>query len=115
LESHYNPHVWYQQVHRQNVKIGIATPICGVRDFGEYPEGTPGMRLANFEHVERIVRGEATRADFLVMHRKPWTTPPGQQILPPWPDVTDCLGTIERALGAPVYRDDSIVVFALPR
>jgi len=31
----------------------------------------------------------------------------------PWPDVAGCLPGIERALGAPVYRDDAIVVFAL--
>jgi hypothetical protein len=115
LESHYNPHVWYQQVHRQNVRIGMTTPLCGERNFGEYPEGTDGMALANFEHIGRVMRGETRGADFLVMHLKPWTTPPGQRILPPWPDVESCLPAIERALGPPVYRDERIVAFALAR
>ncbi|HTP99857.1 MAG TPA: hypothetical protein VMN56_11065 [Casimicrobiaceae bacterium] len=111
LESHFNPLAWYQQVHRQNVKIGLTTPLCGVRDFGEYPESAQGIRLANFVHLQSVLRREATGADFLVMHLRPWSTPPGQDV--PWPDVAGCLPAIEQALGAPVYRDDAIVVFAL--
>ena len=38
LESNFNPHPWYQQIHRQYVKIGLVTPVCGTWDFGEYPE-----------------------------------------------------------------------------
>ncbi|HEY2969184.1 MAG TPA: hypothetical protein VGK75_12560, partial [Casimicrobiaceae bacterium] len=37
LESNFNPHPWYQEIHRQYVKIGLTTPVCGVREFGEYP------------------------------------------------------------------------------
>ncbi len=111
LESHYNPHAWYQQVHRQNVMIGLTTPLCGVRNFGEYPETQAGMRLANFAHLSAILRGEDYGADFLVMHLTPWSTPPGADV--PWPDVAKCLPMIEAALGAPFYRDERIVVFAL--
>jgi hypothetical protein len=46
---------------------------------------------------------------------QPSTTPPGQVVLPPWPDVGKCLPEIERALGGPVYRDERIVAFALAR
>ena len=113
LESHLNPHVWYQDVHRQNVRIGLLTPLCGKRDFGEYPEGERGMRLASMTHVEALLRGPAREADFLVVHLSPWSTPPGQDV--PWPDLVRCLPDIERALGAPVYRDDEIVAFALRR
>ncbi len=111
LESHHNPHVWYQQVHRQNVMIGLVTPLCGTSNFGEYPEGTHGMRLANFAHLSAILRGETYRADFLVLHVKPWSTPPDAQV--PWPDVERCLPMIEAALGPPFYRDEGIVVFTL--
>ncbi|MFO1312538.1 MAG: hypothetical protein U1F41_10805 [Burkholderiales bacterium] len=113
LESHFNPHVWYQETHRQNVKIGILTPLCGKRDFGEYPEGTRGVNLRNMVHVEALLRGQTRGADFLVIHRRPWSTPPGQDV--PWPDLAQCLPAIERALGAPVYQDDEIVAFALRR
>jgi hypothetical protein len=111
LESHFDPHVWYQGVHRQNVRIGMLTPLCGKRDFGEYPEGERGIRLANMAHVEALLRGQETGADFLVVHLRSWSTPPGQDV--PWPDLSRCLPDIERALGAPIYRDDEIVAFAL--
>jgi hypothetical protein len=111
LESHLNPHVWYQAVHRQNVRIGLLTPLCGRRDFGEYPEGERGMSLTNMAHVPAILRGQVRGGDFLVVHLRPWSTPPGQEV--PWPDLSQCLPDIERALGAPVYRDDDIVAFAI--
>jgi len=111
LESHYNPHAWYQQAHRQRVMIGLTTPLCGVRNFGEYPETEAGMRLANFAHLSAVLRGVDYGADFLVMHLTPWSTPPGADV--PWPDVAKCLPMIEAALGAPFYRDERVVVFAL--
>jgi hypothetical protein len=111
LESHFNPHVWYQQVHRQNVRIGLTTPWCGRRDFGEYPEGYPGFRFANFTHLAAVLRGDAQGADFLVVHLVPWSVPPGENV--PWPDVARCLPEIEAKLGAPVFRDERIAVFAL--
>jgi hypothetical protein len=113
LESHLDPHVWYQAEHRQNVRIGLLTPLCGKRDFGEYPEGERGMRLANMAHVEALLRGQTRGADFLIVHLRSWSTPPGQDV--PWPDLSRCLPEIERALGAPVYRDDEIAAFALRR
>lgn len=112
LESHHNPHVWYQQVHRQHVMIGLVTPVCGVRDFGEYPETQAGMRLANFAHLSAVLRGQTYGADFLIVHVRPWSTPPEAAV--PWPDVASCLPAIEAALGPPFYKDARIVVFALP-
>jgi hypothetical protein len=111
LESHFDPHVWYQAAHRQKVLIGMLTPLCGRRDFGEYPEGERGMRLANAAHIEALLRGDTRGADFLVVHLRPWSTPPGQDV--PWPDLAQCLPDIERALGAPVYRDQEVVAFSL--
>lgn len=32
---------------------------------------------------------------------------------PQWPDVTACLSRVEQHVGAPVYGDDEIEVFAL--
>ena len=92
--------------------IGLVTPLCGVSRFGEYPETQAGMRLANFAHVSAVLRGNTYGADFLVMHLAPWSTPPDAKV--PWPDVAACLPGIEAALGPPFYRDDRIVVFALP-
>jgi hypothetical protein len=111
IESHFNPQAWHQRVHRQNVKIGMLTPLCGKRDFGEYPEGKRGMRLRNAVHVSALLRGERSGVDFLVVQLRPWSAPPGQEV--PWPDLAACLPQIEKALGPAAYRDDDIVVFAL--
>jgi len=111
LESNFNPHPWYQEVHRQYVKIGLTTPVCGVREFGEYPETVTALRFRQFAHLSMILAGKSYGADYLVMHLKPWKTPPDAEI--DWPDVPACLPAIEAKLGAPVYRDGQIVVFDL--
>jgi hypothetical protein len=111
LESNFDPFPWYQQVHRQYVKIGLVTPVCGVRDFGEYPATATGLRFRYFVHLSEILAGRTYGADYLVMHTKPWKTPPDAKV--EWPDVAACLPRIIARLGAPVYRDDAIVVFDL--
>ena len=111
LESHFNPHVWYQAEHRQHVLIGLVTPVCGTWKFGEYPETYQGIRLQRMAHLSALLRGETYGADYLVLHLKPWSTPPGEKI--DWPDIGACLPAIEQVLGAPVFRDDAQVVFRL--
>jgi hypothetical protein len=111
LESHFNPLPWYQEIHRQKVMIGLVTPVCGVRDYGEYPATLNGLRLRWFAHLSSVLAGKTYGADYLVMHLTPRTTPPGAQV--EWPDVSACLPLIERTLGAPIYRDREIVVFDL--
>jgi len=113
LESNFNPHPWYQEIHRQKVKIGLTTPVCGVRTFGEYPATVPGLRLQQFVHLSNILAGKTYGADYLVMHLAPWKTPPDATV--EWPNVAACLPTIEASLGTPVYRDGQIVVFALKK
>jgi hypothetical protein len=111
LESNFNPHPWYQEIHRQYVKIGLATPVCGVREFGEYPATVRAFRFNQFAHLSEILAGKSYGADYLVMHLVPWKTPPDAEV--EWPDVQACLPAIEAKLGTPVYRDGQIVVFAL--
>jgi hypothetical protein len=111
LESNFNPHPWYQQIHRQYVKIGLVTPVCGVRDFGEYPATVRALRFREFAHLSEILAGKSYGADYLVMHLSAWKTPPDAEV--EWPDVAACLPAIEAKLGTPVYRDAQIVVFDL--
>jgi len=111
LESHFNPLPWYQEVHRQLVKVGFVTPVCGVRDYSEYPATVNGLRLHQFVHLSNILEGKTYGADYLVMHLTSWRTPPESKV--EWPDVAACLPAIEKALGAPAYRDAQIVVFDL--
>ena len=111
LESNFNPHPWYQEVHRQRVRIGFVTPVCGQRDFGEYAEDR-GLRFRHFDHLTAILRGETRGADYLVLHPDPWKTPPDAEI--EWPDVARVRSAAAKAaFGPPVYRDDELVVFAL--
>ena len=111
LESHFNALSLYQDTHRQKVKIGLVTPVCGTYDFGEYPEDTPGMRMRWLAHLTAVLRGETYGADYLVVHatsRDVAAKPP-----PPWPDLRGCLPAIEAKLGAPIYRDERITVYQL--
>jgi len=111
LESHFNPLPWYQQIHRQKVLIGLVTPVCGTRSFGEYPEGRPGMRMRKFAHLSALLRGETHGAAYLVVHLRPWKTPPESEV--EWPNVAACLPLIAQRYGEPVFRDGSLVVFDL--
>ena len=111
LESNLNPHPWYQEIHRQYVKIGLVTPVCGVRSWGEYPATTPGLRLRQFVHLSQVLAGKTYGADYLVMHLVPWKFPADAEA--EWPDVAACLPAIEAKLGPPVHRDAQIVVFDL--
>jgi hypothetical protein len=112
LESHFNPQPLYQAVHRQIVKIGLVTPVCGVRDYGEYPATVRALRLHEFAHLSSILDGKSYGADYLVMHLAPWNPPPKDPNYE-WPDITACLAMIETGLGAPIYRDAQILVFDL--
>jgi hypothetical protein len=85
--------------------------VCGVRDFGEYPATVKALRFREFVHLSEMLAGKTYGADYLVMHLKAWKTPPDAEV--EWPDVAACLPAIEARFGAPVYRDEQIVAFAL--
>jgi len=109
LESDFNPHPWYQQVHRQDVLIGLVTPVCGERTFGEYAEWRTGMAMRHFVHLTAMLRGETRGADYLVVHLRPWKTPPDAEV--EWPDMARCLPLIEARFGPPVdTRDDLMLI-----
>lgn len=112
LESEFNPLPFYQERHRQRIKIGMVNGVCGARSFGEYPESERGLRMRHVAHLSALLRGKRYGADYLVMHRTPWTIAPG---VPPtqWPDVEACLPRIAARLGPPIFSDDQIDVFPL--
>lgn len=114
LESQFNPLPFYQERHRQLIKIGMVNGVCGERTFGEYPESERGLRMRHVAHLSALLRGKHYGADYLIVHRKPWTIAPG---VPPtqWPDIEACLPLIRAKLGTPAFSDDQIVVFALSR
>lgn len=111
LETNHDPQPLYQHVHRQFVRIGLTSPLCGTRDYGDYPPADTHMQLAQFAHLDTLLLGQISGADFLVMHLHPWPSnlPPAPQ----WPDVATCLPQLEQYFGAPAYRDEEVEVFAL--
>lgn len=115
-QSQFNPLPFYQELHRQRVKIGLETGICGERDPGdagpgEYPASAIGIRLANFVHLASLLDGDTADADFLVVHKTLWAIPNGTSH--PWPEMGPCIGMISARFGAPLFEDADIVVFAL--
>ena len=112
LESHFNALSLYQDTHRQRILIGLVTPACGTFDFGEYRERDSGMRMREFVHLASITRGEPVAADYLVVHLRPANVAAEP---PDWPSMAACLPAIEAALGAPVWADERVQVFALPK
>lgn len=114
-QSNFVPDPWLQAIHRQNVKFALASPVCGVGEWDEYPYTATGTRFARIGKLADILDGATWGADYLVLRMRPWTLPPGKDFPWPvaWPDMAACEAKVEARLGAPVYRDDEITVFAL--
>lgn len=113
LESNFILQPWYQAVHRQYVKMGLVTPVCGEHSWGEYPETTSGTKFTQFAHLSAILRGETYGADYLVIHPHPMTIP--RDLEKEWYDLSACLPQIEQQLGPAAYRDDEIIVYSLDK
>lgn len=111
LESQFNPLPWYQQLDHQYRKIGMVSPVCGFRRWGEYQPDQRGIHLTQFVHLGDILTGHRQGADFLVLHMKPWSSLPPQLLR--WPDMKQCLAIVSAKLGPPIYRDARIAAFDL--
>jgi Dolichyl-phosphate-mannose-protein mannosyltransferase len=113
LETNHDPQPLYQNVHRQYIKIGLVTPVCGIRDYGEYPETLQGMQFSQFVHLSAMLGDDPPPppGDFLVMHLRPW--PPNLPPPPQWPNLSACLPEIAQRFGMPIFHDDETEVFAL--
>lgn len=116
-QSNFMPDPWLQKIHRQNVKFALAAPVCGEGDWDEYPYTATGTRFTRMARLGDILAGATWGGDYLVMHLKPWTLPAGDAFPWPvaWPDMPACIEKVAAKLGAPTYRDDQLVVFALSK
>ncbi len=110
LLSYANPQPMYQRVHRQYVKIGILTPLCGPPAYGEFPAHS-GMHLRQFVNISELLSGHPHGGDLLIVHLRHW--PPNMNPPPRWPDVPACLARIEKKLGSPAYHSSYLDVFPL--
>jgi len=111
LISHYLPDPWYQKIHRQNVKFALIAPVCGEGIGDEFPYTAGGTDFRRVAKLADLMNGATWGGDYLVLRMQPWSEPPGLE--DPWPDMSACAAKVEARLGAPVYRDDRITVFAL--
>lgn len=113
--STYMPDPWYQQIHRQNVKYALASPVCLAGNWDEYSDAATGDRFHRMVRLGGILDGANYGGDFLVLRLHPWKLP--HDMIPlwpdPYPDMVACAGIVAAKLGAPVYRDDQLIVFAL--
>jgi hypothetical protein len=112
LISNYVPEVWYQAIHRQNVKFALAAPVCG-GEADEYPYTATGTAFRRVARLDQLLDGATWGADYLVLRMQPWSVPPGLEQA--WPDMAACAVKVGEKLGEPVYRDAQIVVFALAK
>lgn len=114
-QSNFMPDPWLQQIHRQNVKYALVAPVCGIGEWDEYPYTASGARFKRFARLGDLLDGATWGGDYLVLRLQPWTLPPGKDFPWPvaWPDMPACVAKVAAKLGAPTYRDDQIVVFAL--
>lgn len=114
-QSNFMPDPWLQKIHRQNVKFALASPVCGTGDWDEYPYTAAGARFDRIGKLVDILDGATWGADYLVMRLHPWTLPAGKDFPWPvaWPDMPACVAKVTAKIGAPIYRDDQLVVFGL--
>ncbi len=110
LISNYFPDVWYQAIHRQNVKYALAAPVCGA-EADEYPYAATGTAFRRVARLGDLLDGATWGGDYLVLRLTPWSVPPGLE--QGWPDMVACAAKVTARLGEPVYRDAQIAVFAL--
>lgn len=112
LHSNYSPDVWYQAIHRQDIKYALAAPVCG-GESDEYPYTATGAAFRRVARLSDLLDGATWGADYLVLRLKPWSVPPGLE--QPWPDMEACVTTVAARLGEPAYRDAQIAVFSLKK
>lgn len=110
LISNYVPDVWYQAIHRQNVKYALAAPVCG-GEADEFPYTATGTAFRRVARLGDLLDGATWGGDYLVLRLTRWSVPPGLE--QGWPDMEACAAKVSARLGEPVYRDGQIVVFKL--
>lgn len=111
LESNYVPHDFLQRVHRQFVKAGMVSGVCGTSTWGDFSDVSDRLHFREFVPVSKLLAGATWDADYMVIRYKAQISASAR--VPEWPDMAACLPLFDHAFGAPVFRDDEIVVFAL--
>jgi hypothetical protein len=103
---------WLQRLHGQHVVVGFVDPARDAVRVGEVPRDRDGIRLRNALHVDDLPALRARGVDYVIFHhdvhaemRVPFADVPV--------DVRPWIEQYRRDVGAPVFEDASITVFAL--
>jgi hypothetical protein len=116
FESIFNREPYFQEVHRQHVEIGMVGAVCPPGAFAEQPRGFKN-KFRHFIDLGQPLADLRKRADYLVFHRnlelsnmtQPWQSYGGKAL----PPVDACIEHFRKALGEPVFTDETITVFGL--
>lgn len=116
FESSFNRQPYFQRIHRQRVEIGMVGELCPPGTYGEQARTFPN-RFRHFINLARPLDELRRRGDFVVFHRRldlanltePWMSYDGHGL----PPVDGCIEAFRKALGAPIFTDETITVFAL--
>jgi hypothetical protein len=117
-ESIFNRLPYFQQVHRQRVKVGMVGGLCPPGGHAEQPRQFRN-EFRNVVDLARAPERLRAEADYVVFHRVldlpnlegPWLLPGGRSL----PAVDACIARFARNFGPPVFEDATITVFALAR
>ena len=112
FESIFDRFGYFQETHRQRVKIAFVGNLCPPGAAAEHPRRFRN-KFRNFVDIARPATELRREGDYMVFHRKlnvsnVWDKPG----LPP---VDACIADFRRRFGEPVFEDDAITVFDLKR
>ncbi len=115
-ESIFNRLPYFQQVHRQEVKIGLVGGLCPPGATTEQMRAFPN-RFRRFVDLALPAERLRREADYVVFHRRlelrnlegNWLYPGGRSL----PPVEACIERFAAQFGPPVFEDRTITVFAL--
>ena len=112
FESIFDRFGYFQETHRQRVKIAFVGNLCPPGATAEHPRRFRN-KFRNFVDLARPAAELRREGDYVVFHRKlnvanVWDKPG----LPP---VDACIADFRARFGEPVFVDDSITVFDLKR
>jgi hypothetical protein len=115
-ESIFNRLPYFQQAHRQRVKVGMVGGLCPPGGHAEQPRRFRN-ELRNVVDLARTPAQLRAEADYVVFHRVlalpnlegPWLLPGGRSL----PAVDGCIARFAKSFGPPVFEDATVTVFAL--
>jgi hypothetical protein len=101
---------FYQEKHRQNIKIGFLGNLCG-NDWrgytGEYPVEARGLSFMNFVHLGEVISGDDEWGDYVVFHNGP------PNAYDQTSEALYCIDIFRDRYGDPLFEDSDITVFSL--